>query len=141
MWGLSSRSVRRFFSKRSRSSRVSTEKVTEMVMEASSKHVDFTIKMKGWVGFRITLRTFSLFTFSKLLPWTVISYFFCLSSQLNLHSLFFQGGFNEDSLSLQRFNGNLHFLYSEESVKGKLYFLCSDFFLFEANNVYDFCHE
>ena len=35
--GLSSRSVRRFCSKRSISSRVSTEKVTEMVMEASSK--------------------------------------------------------------------------------------------------------
>ena len=35
--GLSSRSVRRFRSKRSISSRVSTEKVTEMVMEASSK--------------------------------------------------------------------------------------------------------
>ena len=35
--GLSSRSVRTFCSKRSISSRVSTEKVTEMVMEASSK--------------------------------------------------------------------------------------------------------
>ena len=35
--GLSSWSVRRFCSKRSISSRVSTEKVTEMVMEASSK--------------------------------------------------------------------------------------------------------
>ena len=37
VWGLSSWSVRRFCSKRSISSRVSTEKVTEMVMEASSK--------------------------------------------------------------------------------------------------------
>ena len=37
VWGLSSRSVRRFCSKGSISSRVSTEKVTEMVMEASSK--------------------------------------------------------------------------------------------------------
>ena len=35
--GLSFRSVRRFCGKRSMSSRVSTEKVTEMVMEASSK--------------------------------------------------------------------------------------------------------
>ena len=35
--GLSSRSVRRFFGKRNISSRVPTEKVTEMVMEASSK--------------------------------------------------------------------------------------------------------
>ena len=35
--GLSSRSIRRFCSKRSIYSRVSTEKVTEAVMEASSK--------------------------------------------------------------------------------------------------------
>ena len=35
--GLSSRSIRRFCSKRRISSRVTTEKVTEMVMEASSK--------------------------------------------------------------------------------------------------------
>ena len=38
VWGLSSwLSVRRFCNKRSISSRVSTEKVTEMVVEASSK--------------------------------------------------------------------------------------------------------
>ena len=57
--GLSSQSVRRFCSKRSISSRESTEKVTEMEMEASSTvisaftfdvyegiHVDFTIILR-----------------------------------------------------------------------------------------------
>ena len=44
--GLSSRSVRRFCSKRSISSRVSTEKVTERGMEASSKIISaFSIMM------------------------------------------------------------------------------------------------
>ena len=37
VWGLSSWSVRKFCSERSISSRVSTEKVTERVMDASSK--------------------------------------------------------------------------------------------------------
>ena len=38
--GPSSWSIRRFCSKRSISSRMSTKEVTEMMMEASSKHVD-----------------------------------------------------------------------------------------------------
>ena len=103
MWGFSSWSVGRSCSKRSISSRVYTEKVTEMVMEASSK-----VTSASW-SWRIRknscrfynknerlgrlpyfhIPTFSLFTFSQLLPWTVISCFFCLSSQLNFHSLFF----------------------------------------------------
>ena len=37
VWGLSSRSVRKFYDKKSVSSIMSTEKVTEMVMKTSSK--------------------------------------------------------------------------------------------------------
>ena len=46
VWGLSSQFVRKFCRERSISSRVSTEKVTERVMEASSKIISaFSIMM------------------------------------------------------------------------------------------------
>ena len=58
--GLSSRSVRRFCSKRSISLIVSTEKVTEMVMEASSKVISalwlWCIWKNWWRFFTIALR-------------------------------------------------------------------------------------
>ena len=49
------------------------------------------VKIKGWVGFHITAKTFSLVTFFQRLPWAVTVFFFCLSSQFNFHSLFLQG--------------------------------------------------
>ena len=99
--GLSSRSVWRFCSKRSLSSRVSTDEVTEMSMEASTKVISafwfwqifFTIVLRfcypfstatqgvlsttPWAleHFQTRIITF-LFTFFQMLPTTVISFSF-----------------------------------------------------------------